>query len=82
MLPTLQRGIDRWKTPTRRKAALTGCILFAVEWSDAFATNTWSTTRVTEAILTDNGTVQTVKATIPTANGIPARFARLKVASP
>jgi hypothetical protein len=69
-------------TYTRSKAALNGGVTFAAEWSDTLASNSWSTAGVTQAILTDNGTVQTVKATIPTASGILVRFARLKAASP
>ncbi len=69
-------------TYTRSKAALTGGVTFSVEWSDTLATNSWSATGVTQSILTDNGTMQTVKATIPTGSTIPVRFARLKVTSP
>jgi autotransporter-associated beta strand protein len=69
-------------TYTRSKAALTGGVIFAVEWSDTLAPNSWSTSGVTQTILTDNGTQQTIKATIPTAPTIPRRFTRLKVTSP
>jgi hypothetical protein len=37
---------------------------------------------VTQAILTDDGTLQSVKATVPAGPAIPARYARLKVISP
>ena len=50
-------------TYTRSKSALTGGVTFAAEWSDTLATNSWSATGVTHAILTDNGIVQAVKAT-------------------
>jgi hypothetical protein len=69
-------------TYTRSKEALTGGMIFAVEWSDTLAPNPWSVAGVTQSILTDNGTVQSVKATVPTAAAIPKRFARLKVTSP
>ena len=69
-------------TYTRSKAALTAGVIFTVEWSDTLATNSWSAAGVTQTILTDNGTLQTVKATIPTGSAISARFARLKVTSP
>ncbi len=69
-------------TYTRSKEALTGGVIFAVEWSDTLAPNPWSVAGVTQSILTDNGTVQSVKATVPTAAAIPRRFARLKVTSP
>ena len=66
-------------TYTRSKAALTGGVTFTVEWSDTLATDSWSTTDVTQTVLTDNGTVQTVKATVPCGTAIPKRYARLKV---
>jgi autotransporter-associated beta strand protein len=69
-------------TYTRSKEALTGGMIFAVEWSDTLAPNPWSVAGVTQEILTDNGTVQSVKATVPNAAAIPKRFARLKVTSP
>ncbi|MEQ1852957.1 MAG: autotransporter-associated beta strand repeat-containing protein, partial [Chthoniobacteraceae bacterium] len=82
-VPTFVRnGANLEFTYTRSLAALADGVTFTVEWSDTLATNSWSTAGVTQAILTDNGTVQTVKASIPTGNGILARYARLKVASP
>ena len=58
--------------------ALTGLVVFAVEWSDKLASSSWSKTGVTEEIFSDNGTVQTVKAVMPRGTG-PGRFAHLKV---
>ena len=52
---------------------------FTVEWSDTLAANSWSDDLVRQDILTDNGTIQTVKATVPAAPAIPIRHARLKV---
>ncbi|OYV04942.1 MAG: hypothetical protein CFE26_14220, partial [Verrucomicrobiales bacterium VVV1] len=66
-------------TYTRSKAAFTGGVTFTVEWSDTLAANSWSAGGVTQSILTDNGTLQTIKATVPAAPAIPMRFARLKV---
>lgn len=66
-------------TYTRSKAAFTGGVTFAVEWSDTLAPSAWSTTGVTQSILTDNGTLQSVKATVPTGPSNPVRYARLKV---
>lgn len=66
-------------TYTRSKAAFTGGVTFTVEWSDTLAANSWSTTGVTQTILTDNGIVQTVKATVPAGPAILLRHARLKV---
>jgi len=64
-------------TYTRANAALADGITFTVEWSDTLAPGSWSTAGVTQQILTDNGTVQTVKAILPA--GTLRRFARLKV---
>jgi hypothetical protein len=69
-------------TYTRSKAAFTGGVVFTVEFSDTLAPTSWSTNGVTQSILTDNGTVQSVKATIPAGPTIPNRYARLKVTSP
>ena len=69
-------------TYTRSKTALTGGVIFTVEWSDTLAPNSWSTTGVTQSILTDNGTLQSVKATVPAGPALPTRYARLKVTSP
>ncbi len=49
-----------------------------VEWCADPATGPWTSTGVTEQILSDNGTLQTRRATIPTGPG-PHRFVRLKV---
>lgn len=68
-------------TYTRSVAALNAGAIFSVEWSDNLAGNEWHDTSVTESILSDDGSVQQVKATLPTgANG--RRFVRLKVTSP
>ena len=69
-------------TYSRSKTALTGGVIFTVEWSDSLAPNSWSTTGVTQSILTDNGTLQSVKATGPAGPALPTRYARLKVTSP
>ncbi len=69
-------------TYTRSKTALTGGVIFAIEWSDTLAPNSWAAAGVTQTILSDNGTVQSIKATIPAGPTIPVRFARLKVTSP
>jgi hypothetical protein len=66
-------------TYTRSKAAFTGGVAFTVEWSDVLAPSSWSGALVTQNILTDNGTLQTIKATLPAGPAIPMRFARLKV---
>ena len=66
-------------TYTRSKAAFTGGVTFTVEWSDTLAPNSWSNALVTQNILTDNGTLQSVKATVPTGLAISKRYAQLKV---
>jgi hypothetical protein len=63
---------------TRSKAAVTGGMQFQVEWSETLLAAGWSGSGVTEEILSDNGTVQQVKATIP-AGSLGRRFARLRV---
>ena len=80
--PLVRNGNMLEFTYTRSIAARTGGVNFVVEWSDTLAVNSWSSVGVTEQILADNGTVQTVKATMPAGSTIPARFARLKVALP
>ena len=51
-----------------------------MEWSDTLA-NDWQSTGVSEAILSDNGSVQQVKATLP-AGSSGHRFMHLKVTAP
>ncbi len=79
MLTAIRNASALEITYTRSKAALTGGMTFTVEWSDTLAANAWSTTGVTQTVLTDNGTIQTVKATVPAGPAIPLRYARLKV---
>jgi hypothetical protein len=69
-------------TYTRRKAALAGGVTFGIEWSDTLAPDSWSDRDVGQSILSDDGTLQSIEATIPTGPAIPRRFTRLKVISP
>jgi hypothetical protein len=69
-------------TYSRSTAAFTNGVTFTVEWSDTLAANSWSAALVTQDVLADNGTIQTVKATVPAGSGISARFARLRVTAP
>ncbi|MEK0449114.1 MAG: hypothetical protein RL088_1382 [Verrucomicrobiota bacterium] len=55
-------------------------LTYAVEWSQTLAAASWSTAGVTQQILSDNGTIRTVKAIVPA--GTAALFLRLKVTSP
>ncbi len=65
-------------TYTRTKAALASGMVFAVEFSDSLAASSWSSIGVSESILSDNGTVQSVKATVPAGTG-GRRFLHLKI---
>ncbi|WP_461786533.1 LamG-like jellyroll fold domain-containing protein [Prosthecobacter sp.] len=60
----------------RGTAAFNGGTAFQVQWSDDLTT--WSTTGVVESLLSDNGTHQQVKATLPAGSG-SRRFVRLRV---
>ena len=64
-------------TYTRSPTAMSDGVTFTVEWSDTLANGSWSNASVTEQIFTDNGTVQSVKATLPA--GPDRRFLRLKI---
>ena len=64
-------------TYTRSVTALNAGASFAVEWSDTLA-NDWQATGVSENVLSDDGTVQQVKATLP-AGSAGHRFVHLKV---
>ncbi len=66
-------------TYTKNKAATD--VTFTVEWSDTLAANSWSNSGVTEQLVSDNGTVQTVRATVA-AGGSGKRFLHLKVSKP
>ena len=65
-------------TYPRGLAAMSDGMTFTVEWSDTLAPASWSSAGVTEQILTDNGTVQQIKASVPAGSG-DRRFVRLKV---
>lgn len=63
-------------TYTRSTAAYNGGTTFQVEWSDDLTT--WFTTGVVESLISDDGTLQQVKATLPAGSG-GRRFVRLRV---
>jgi hypothetical protein len=81
IMTMVQNGANLEFTYTRSKAAVADGVSFTVEWSDTLAANSWSTVGVTQQVLSDNGTVQQVKASVPTG-GQPRRFAHLKVTAP
>lgn len=64
-------------TYTRARVALGECT-FAVQWNDAISSAGWSSAGVTEVVLSDDGVVQVVKATVPRGSGA-RRFARLHI---
>jgi len=76
----VRNGANVEFTYTRSITALNVGTGFAVEWSDTLA-NDWQTSGVTESILSDNGTVQQVKVTLPTGSA-GHRFVHLKVTTP
>ena len=54
---------------------------FTVRWSDTLDAGSWSSVDVSESILTDDGTVQEILATLP-AGSTDQRFVRLRVGEP
>jgi hypothetical protein len=67
-------------TYARSVSALNAGTAYTVEWSDTLA-NDWQSAGVSETILSNDGTVQQVKATLP-AGSAGHRFVRLKVTAP
>lgn len=63
---------------TRLVAAIAAGAVFTVEWNDTLSPVGWSSAGVVETILSDNGTIQQVKATLP-AGSSGKRFVRLRV---
>lgn len=64
-------------TFTRRTAAVDYPYSYVV-WSDTLLPGSWDETGVVQTVLSDNGTIQKVKATVPAA-GAAQRFMRLIV---
>ncbi len=62
---------------TKNKSATD--LTYTVEWSDTLA-NDWSTANVSApTILSDNGTTQQIKVTVPAGSGVTRRFVHLKI---
>ncbi len=62
---------------TKNKSATDGT--YTVEWSDTLG-NDWSTSGVSApTILSDNGTTQQIKVTVPAGSGLARRFVHLRV---
>jgi autotransporter-associated beta strand protein len=66
---------------SRSKAALSEGFVFTVEWNDTLESGKWSQIGVSEQIQSDNGTMQSVQATMGTST-TSRRFARLRVTAP
>ena len=67
-------------TYSRSTAALNAGTTYAVQWSGTLPA-TWSSTGVTQTVLSDDGTTQQVKAVIP-MNGASSMFLHLSVTAP
>jgi autotransporter-associated beta strand protein len=65
----------------RSKAAVLDGFAFTVEWSDTLHAAAWSNNGVSEITLSDDGTLQSIQATLPAGNA-GKRFARLRTATP
>jgi beta-glucanase (GH16 family)/regulation of enolase protein 1 (concanavalin A-like superfamily) len=65
---------------TYTRSSLATGVTFQVEWSDTLAAGSWSSAGVTQQILTDDGTLQMVKASVAPGSG--RRFLRLKISKP
>lgn len=65
-------------TYPRAKAAVASGATFVVEWSETLAPGSWSSTGVTEEVISDDVLIQQVRATIPAGTGAK-RFVRLRV---
>ena len=68
-------------TYQRSKAAVADGLIFAVQHNATLDSAGWSSAGVTETILSDDGTLQTVQATIPAPTG-ESCFTRLRVTRP
>ena len=66
---------------TRSLDALNSGTTFTVQWNDSLDPSLWSSSGVSEAVLSDNGLLQQVKATLP-ASSTGRRFVRLNVLPP
>jgi hypothetical protein len=74
----IKNGATLEFTYPRSVAALADAVTFIVEWSDDLSLGSWSSSGVTQAILSDNGTVQSVRASVAIGPS-SKRFLRLHV---
>ena len=78
----VKTGVTLDFTYTRSNAANSDGVTFTVEWSDTLL-NDWSTVGVsTPTVISDNGTTQQIKVTVPAASGVMKRFIHLKITKP
>jgi hypothetical protein len=68
-------------TYSRSIGALDEGILFNVEWVDDLSLLNWSSSGVSEMIVSDDGTIQVVKASVPDGN-VGHRYLHLKITRP
>lgn len=68
-------------TYTRSVAAMNAGFVFSVEASDTLAGASWTSVGVAHAVLSDNGTLQTARGSVP-LSGATKRFLRLRVTKP
>jgi hypothetical protein len=66
---------------SRSTSAQQAGAVFIVEWSDTLAELSWSTVGVTQTQLSDNGTLQSIRAVVPDGE-LGRRFIRLRVQAP
>jgi autotransporter-associated beta strand protein len=80
--PNLTKNGDTLRfSYNRSKAALTEGVIFSVEWNDTLESDKWSQIGVSEQVQSDNGTMQSVQATMATSASY-RRFVRLRVSAP
>ena len=79
--PMAPNGGNLEFTYTRSVAEVNAGAVFIVEWSDILPAPIWSTSGVTQQILSDNGTLQQVLGTLPVGSS-GRRFVHLKVTGP
>lgn len=68
-------------TYSRSIAAMEEGSTFTVEWHDDLQTGKWSSMGLVSEVISDNGLIQQVKATLP-SGAADRRFVRLKVVVP
>ena len=54
---------------------------FIVEWSDSLLAGSWSSTGVSERVISGNATVESVQASVPAGSG-SKRFVRVRIVAP